>query len=164
MRCDHRLLMDLRPQHFERFPETLELHELIRVGEVARDVLGRHASRCEVLILRPFLLRELLPKVFPKLEPFVDPWWPIPPEPDPDPIPWLHADMLGDAVLGGAVYALGAQLGEPGAEAAERLDRDDEWMDLLRPGAEVALREVSKAVERSGKRLDELREDLRGGS
>jgi hypothetical protein len=61
------------------------------------------------------------------------------------------------------LYALGAQLGEPGAEAAERLDCDHDWMDRSAPAPRSHLREVSQAVERSGKPLDELREDPRGG-
>jgi hypothetical protein len=161
IRVDHRFLMDLRAEYFEEFPKRLDLAELLRAGDVARDVLGRLASHCEVLTFRHFLVKELLPKVYPKLEPWIDPWWPHPPKPEPDPNPWVFADMLGDAVLGAALYAVGAEFGQPGPNAAGRLQDIEEWTDLLRPAAEQALREVSAAAERSGRGLEGLRTSLR---
>jgi hypothetical protein len=163
IRTNHRFLMDLREDAFEDFPRKLDLAELLRVGEVARDVYGRTASQCETWILRFDLIKELLPKVYPKIGPYIDPWWPRPPKPKPDPLPWVFADMLGAAVLGAAMYALGAQLGTPGPESAQRLQETDDLNELLRPGAERALELVTAALERSGKSLDGLRTSLRAG-
>ena len=127
------------------------------MGEVARDVLGRVASQCEVWILRHHLLKEYLPEIYPKWEPWVDPWWPRPPKPEPDPIPWVYGDMLSDAVLGASMYAIGVHLGDPGPEAAAKLQEIDDLGEFLRPAAEHALREVTTAMERAGKRFETLR-------
>jgi hypothetical protein len=159
-RWNHRLLMDLRPPYLERGIGSLDLPELLRVGDLARDVLGRIASRCQVYIWLVDIIKVLLPKPFPHLEPLVDPWWPVPPDPDPDPVPWLHAQTLLDATLGGALYALAAEFPQPDPDQDDKAERL-EFEPLLQPAAEVALERVVEAMDRSSGRLSELREGLR---
>lgn len=151
-RWDSRLLMDLRPQHLGVKLENLGIKEMLRIGVEARDVLGRTASRCQVRRWILELIRDLLPSI--RIDPFVDPWYPLPPmppepEPGPDPAPWLHAEMLIDSILGSAIYALGDAFPEPDPDIGAKVD-DLDWTELLRPGAELALRHAREALERSG--------------
>lgn len=160
-RWNHRLVMDLRPHYLERGIRELDLPELLRIGDAARDVLGRLASQCQVHIWFVEIVKDLLPRPWPVVEPLVDPWWPFPPEPEPgpDPVPWLHANTLVDAALGGAVYALGAEFREPSRDFLDKAD-DFDFEKLARPGAQVAAREVHRAMERSRKGADELAHTL----
>jgi hypothetical protein len=63
--------------------------------------------------LVPGHFSELLPGPWPLIEPLVDPWRPIPPDPEPDPVAWLYANTMLEAALGGAIYALGAAFANP---------------------------------------------------
>jgi hypothetical protein len=150
-RWNHRLVMDLH--YLDRDIRELDLAELIRVGDAARDVLGRLASQCQVQIWFIEIVQEVLPRPWPVLEPLVDPWFPFPP--DPDPVPWLHADTLVDAALGGSLYALGAEYREPDPDLIDKAD-DLDWPGLVRPGAEAAAQQVARAIERSQRGAEEL--------
>ena len=129
--------MDLQPRYLEGRLDELRLPELLRVGEAARDVLGRWASRCQVRLWAFELIRDLQPVPWRHVNPWIDPWIPIPPEPQPDPGPWSHVDLLPDAILGGVVYALGAAFPAPDREMASRAEELD-WDELLRPAGELA--------------------------
>jgi hypothetical protein len=159
-RWNHRLVMDLRPQYLEEGIHTLDLPELIRIGDAARDVLGRVASQCQVHIWFLDIFKELLPRPWQLIEPLVDPWWPIPPDPDPDPVPWLHAHTMLDAALGGAVYALGSEFREPDPDMAAKAE-ELEWEAVLRPGAQTAAQRMRETIDRSTRGLDELARTLR---
>jgi hypothetical protein len=147
-RWNHRLVMDLRPQYLDAGLDSLDIRELLRVGDAARDVLGRMASQCQVWIWFLDIFRELLPRPWTYIEPLVDPWTPIPPDPEPDPAPWLHASMLVDAALGGSLYALGQAFPTPDPEATSKVEEVD-WAELLRPGAQVAVRRAREAARQS---------------
>jgi hypothetical protein len=162
-RWHHRVLMDLRPPYLERGIKELDLPELIRVGELARDVLGRLASQCQVHIWLLDITKVLIPKQFPIIEEHIDPWWPIPPEPDPpDPIPWLYGQTLLDATLGGAIYALGTEFPRPEPDQDDKAERL-EFEQLLQPAAEVAFERVTEEAERFGARAGEFFERVRRG-
>lgn len=159
LRWHHRIFMDLRPEYFEGGLKNLDLPELLRIGEAARDVLGRLASRCQVRIWSLELIRELQPLPWKHVEPWIDPWIPFPPEPQPDPVPWMQVDVLPDAVLGGAVYALADAFRAPDREIAAKAE-DLDWSELLAPATEVAMREVREALRRSSQATGELAEVL----
>lgn len=159
VRWNHRIFMGLQPEYLEGGLKTLDLPELLRVGEAARDALGGLASRCQVLTWSIGILRELKPLPFEITDPLVDPWSPNTPEPEPDPVPWLYANALPDAVLGGAVYAIGERFRLPDAEMADRAEELD-WDELLAPAAEVAVREVGKALQRASESSAELAQAL----
>ena len=160
-RWNHRVLMDLRPPYLERGIRSIDLPELLRVGELARDVLGRLASQCQAHVWLTDLVKVLLPKQFPHIEPLVDPWWPVPPDPDPDPVPWLHAQTVLDATLGGALYALATEFPHPEPDQGDKAERFD-FEELLRPAAAVAVDRVAEAVDHSSRRARELQERLSG--
>jgi hypothetical protein len=154
-RWDNRLVMDLRPAYLDNGLPSLDLAELLRIGEVARDVLGRIASQCQAELWLIDIGKVLLPKQWPHLDPFVDPWWPLPPDPPPDPVPWLYANRLVDALLGGAIYALGAEFPVPDRESAKKAEKLN-WERVLRPAALVAVKRVREAATQSKRDLDQL--------
>ncbi|MGD8684936.1 MAG: hypothetical protein PVG27_13395, partial [Chloroflexota bacterium] len=80
-----------------RYPFLWEL------GKHARDVLGRYAGRCQSYEYVIDILAPLLPI---ELRLAIHPWWPDPPRPEPDPVPWLDIEPLLDSALGGAVLAI----------------------------------------------------------
>lgn len=158
-RWNHRVMMDLRPPYLQRGIGSLDLTELLRVGELARDVLGRLASQCQVHIWFLDIVKVSLPKRWPIIEPLVDPWWPMPPEPEPDPVPWLYANNLVEATLGGAVYALGAEFPQPDLDAATKA-QDLDWERLISPAADVALERVREGIDRSTQQVSDLTRSL----
>jgi hypothetical protein len=153
-RWHHRLAMDLRPPYLETLRD-LDLPELLRIGDAATDVLGRLASQCQGRIWIIDIVKEVLPRPWPIIEPLVDPWWPIPPDPEPDPVPWLQGNTLVEAALGGALYALGSEFRDPSPEMVDRAD-DYDWAATVRPGIQIAARETLRTVERSRRAEDEL--------
>ena len=156
--------MDLRPPYLDTLRD-LDLHELLRIGDAATDVLGRLASQCQERIWIIDIVKEVLPRPWPIIEPLVDPWWPIPPDPEPDPAPWMHGNTLVEAALGGALYALGSEFRDPSPEMVDRAD-DYDWAAAVRPGIQVVARETVRTVERSRRGEDELARALaeEGGS
>lgn len=92
---------------FDRIsPRSLRL-----IGAHARDVLGRAASRCQVL---GFVQDVVLERAVPELVPEVDPWRPRgPKEPVVERSQWVDASGLVDIALGGALVELRRAIGEP---------------------------------------------------
>lgn len=176
-RWHHRLVMDLRPPYLTG-EVALDLSELVRVGSEARDALGRVASQCTVYrwIIDEILVRRF-PKIWDELGPIVDPWQPSPPLPDPapdrrdalnEPLPnlgyALHAEVLVDAVMGAAVYAVATRFPTADEEALKRAESEDLAEDLtglVADHVEVALTEFAAHVQREGRRLGALSKSLR---
>jgi hypothetical protein len=152
-RWDHRVAMDLRPEYMEGL-ENLDLEELLRIGDISREVLTRLASPCQARIWIDDIIRELLPKQWDAVESLLDPWS-LEPETAPDPMPWLYADTLAHATLGGAIYALAEQFPEPDPEILAKV-ADLDWNALLRTGTEVAERRMNETIERWGRGLSEF--------
>ena len=135
LRWHHRIAMDLRPPFLER-KVPFDLAELIRVGSEARDALGQRASQCTVLRwIYEFVVRPRVRRPWEELVPVLDPWGPRPPEPDPrvpqisepmsDAVTMLHAEMLADAALGAAVYAVAMEFPVLDDEARDRAEKTD---------------------------------------
>ena len=124
----------------------IDLHFLWELGRHARDALGRYAGRCQsyeyiievVAKLIPIDLREL-----------IDPWLPLPPEPRPDPVPWIDIEPLLDSALGGAILAVRERYPEP---TGGKFDVGaDEVGELAAAGAERA---VAMALDDLRTRVD----------
>ncbi|WP_142024363.1 hypothetical protein [Blastococcus colisei] len=120
------------------------------VGVHARDALGRRASQCQSFQL---VLDLVLQRAMPDLVPDVDPWRPGREErPDSN---WVDASALLDVLLGGALVALRAHVGEPTLDTAE-LD-DEEAVEVMARGgeraAELALRSLGEELEEARQRL-----------
>lgn len=169
-RWNHRLVMDVRP-HYLREVAALDLGELLRIGGEARDVLGRVASRCTVrrwIIWH--LLRPLKPRLWEELAPVIDPWHPRPPLPDPpqeerqrDPelAQGMHAELLADALLGAAVYALAARF--PTATEDARNDAEEvDFPTVLHEHVQHAADLVGQHLVREGEALGRFSRTLRG--
>ena len=138
-RWDSRLFMDLRP--YKNFAE-IELEELVRVGGVARDVLGRYATQCTTYLwVLDWLKKVKLRFPFDILEPHVDPR-PI------DPIVYYYTNLLGDASLGALVYALAEKYPEP-TEEARKLAGANIDADLMALAAKTAEARVMRAARES---------------
>jgi len=135
---------------------------LFEVGRHARDALGQFASECQSLEFMLDQLKILLPvDLLEKL----DPWWPkpVPPIPEPDPPPWLDPSPILDMALGGTLLALREDCGVPDVERAEEAsERISSVADRgARYGVELALqslRDVASFVERAGGHPDSPRQ------
>ena len=74
VRFDDRIAMDLRLNHFRDLSVADRLTEYIRIGIMARDVLGRLASRCQIVqwifdtLELPRLVRQYIPPLDPVAE------------------------------------------------------------------------------------------------
>jgi hypothetical protein len=170
-RWHHRLAMDLRPPYLDR-EIKLDLAELIRIGSEARDALGRVASQCNVRRwIIWYLLRPRMLKTWPELGPVVDPWHPKPPLPDPppdilrdNPFPdvavGLHGEILLDAALGAAVYAVAARYRQPDDESRRSAD-DEDFDQLIADDVDAALQTVADHADQQVRRLGDVASTLR---
>jgi hypothetical protein len=110
VRFNDRIAMDLRLEHILKWRGNERLFEYVRVGIVARDVIGRYASRCQVVqwvfdfAKLPLLLREFIPPLDP-----VEDFKPRGPLPPPELIDILEPAILGAAIYGGALEVKGFQ-------------------------------------------------------
>jgi hypothetical protein len=143
VRWHHRLVMDLRPHYLETV-DRLDLAELLRIGGEARDALGRVASQCTVVRwICWYLVRTLRPKLWPRVAPYLDPWLPVEGDRSAeqvlDPAAPMYAEIITDAILGGAVYAVAQAFPTPGDEARDRA----EDIDL----AELAGRHLARSLD-----------------
>jgi hypothetical protein len=109
--------IEFRPIHIERGIESLELTELLRIGTAAREVLGRLASQCQSLRWILDLFKITHPRLYERLGPWINPFVPAP---ESDPVPWLHANTLLDAALGGVLHTIAAEFPKPSDEARDR--------------------------------------------
>lgn len=158
-RWHHVLVMDLRP-HFLESVEALELGELVRIGSVARDVLGRVAGQCNVVRWIGWeIIRPLRPDIWKQLEQLLDPWSPVHKvredtpgaEPLPDVTVPIHAEMLLDATLGGLVYGIAAAFPRADDDARDRAEQV-QWPDIvdrhLTRSVELVAEHVQSSTER----------------
>ena len=161
LRWHHVLMMDLRPHYLEG-PDRLDLGELLRIGGEARDVLGRVASRCTVLVwLGWHVLRGGRPELWERFGRHLDPWLSQPSEPrraGDEPVPEIgvpaNAELLFDAVLGGLVYAVAQAFPEPDEGAKARAE-DLDWSAVVTP-------HLDRSLALLGQHLDNSYENLRG--
>ncbi len=131
-RWDSRLFMDLRP--YKNLAEV-DLEEFVRVGGVARDVLGRYATQCTSYHwVLDWLKMVKLRFPFEILEPQVDP------RPS-DPFVYYYTNLLADASLGALVYALAEKYPEATEEARKFAGKsvDEELMLLAAKTAEASV-------------------------
>jgi hypothetical protein len=132
------------------------LFEFLRIAYEARDVLVRFASPCQAYIWILELVDALNPKLYQKLEPRLDPWYPIPkPQPDPDPTSWTYISTLMDAAFGGSLYAMAEKFPEPN-EKLKKLAEDEEDEKLMSKGMSAALNRVREAIHSSNNELNNL--------
>jgi hypothetical protein len=161
LRWHHILVMDLRPQYLEA-PDRLDLGELLRLGGEARDVLGRIASQCTLLVWFGWqVLRPLRREMWDQLGQYLDPWRPGPAErarPGQEPVPDFavaaQAELLLDASLGGLVYAVAQAFPEPNEDARLRAQEMD-WSQLV--GAHL-----DRTIDVLAEHLDQTSERIRG--
>lgn len=127
-RWHHIVAMDLRPQFFERV-DALELGELVRIGSIARDVLGRVAGQCNVVRWIGWeIIRPLRPDIWEQLEQLLDPWSPVQQRREeqpgavsmPDVTVPMHAETLLDSVLGGLLYGIAGMFPRPEGDARDK--------------------------------------------
>jgi hypothetical protein len=161
-RWHHRIAMDLRPDQL-RDIDTLDLDELQRVGHEARDALGRLASRCTVLRwISWYLVRPQWPGLWREFAAVLDPW-----QPDRGRVATaalgLQAEQVWDALMGAAVYALGAQFPTADAEARKRVDDDagSGFDDLVAGHLRHAMRSLGESASRDAQQLATFSELLR---
>lgn len=122
-----------------------------QLGVFARDALGQIASQCQTTRWL-FDLIEWVPWR-------IDPWWPFPRPPLPDPPPWVDVLELETVALGGAMHALLDAFGAEREIDALMSKRTDEIEAVARKGAAVALTEWSERAQaalRDATRLGEL--------
>lgn len=140
VRFDDRIAMSLRLRHFRNLSAADRLHEYVRIGTVAQDVIGRLASRCQIVqwifdtIELPRLVRQYIPPLDPIAEVKLD-GPPPPPE---------FLEILEPALLGAAIY--GAATAVPGFYDRASVERtgDD---GLARIMSEAAFEAVGLTVE-----------------
>jgi hypothetical protein len=149
-RWHHRVFMDLRPYYLEKL-ERLDIHEYIRIGGEARDVLGRVASQCTV---RWWIWHQIIrcrPELRKPLERYVDPWLPRPepsprPGPGPDPLPnvaaAIHVEILLDAVMGAITYSV-AKAFPDATDDARAKAQETRWEGIVGRSVESAIHEVA---------------------
>ncbi len=146
VRWDHRIAMDLRPVRFAE----LELSEILRIGVVARDVLGRIASQCQGFqwVLDWFKTVKMVE--------WIRPW---PPIPDPPPFEWdpagvFLANALVDGTLGAALYAMRERYPEPTAEA--RRDGEKAEDEVMKVALRLSTQRVAEAATGFQRRSEEV--------
>lgn len=149
LRWDHRIAMDMRPLRFADVP----LEEFLRIGVIARDVLGRIASQCQSYQWILDWLKTV------KMVEKIRPWPPLPdPPPEWDMTGVFLANALVDGTLGAAMYALREQFPEPTDEArrgGEKADREihERALTLVRQRVEEAARQIQKRTEEAMSQL-----------
>lgn len=117
------------------------------VGRHARDVLGKHASKCQS---RRLGLDILAPHFEDWVVKALDPWSPRPDEaPDPDSIPWTTMEPVLDLAIGGALIALREEFPEPDPEIRDQAERafDDVVADGVESALDMGLRTADESVE-----------------
>lgn len=139
--------------------KAVDVEELLRIGNIARDVLAKSGSPSMTCVWISETVNRLLPRHWDAVQPVLDPWVPVENDKAPEPLPWLYAQTLGDVALGGAMYALAEQFPEPGPELADKAAASD-WDALLRPGADVAERRMSETMDRWGGGLSKLAKQI----
>jgi len=147
-RWHSRLVMDFRVYENIR---DVQLDELIRVGTVARDVLGRLASQCQSLQWIFGLLEELLPR---DVMARMDPWSPNP-APRFDPGATYYGHVLVNACLGSILYTIADRYPEPSDEA-KRAVESEENRELVREAVAMAAQRVSDAMRETAQELVQL--------
>lgn len=154
------LVMDVRVYKEMR---EIPLVELIRIGTVARDVLGRLASRCQSLEWIFGVLDELLPIEL--IRP-VRPWPPLPdPPPDFDVVTNVYSQVILDAAIGGMIYAIAERYPDPSADITGELERlEEEDRELIERGVRIATDKVFEAMRESSGELERLMGLGRSGS
>ncbi|WP_248964613.1 hypothetical protein [Sphaerisporangium perillae] len=162
-RWHDRIVMNLRPR-FLTPRVAAPVGELVRIGAQARDVLGSVASRCTVWRwVGWYLLRRRYPDLWIRLERYLDPWTPSPrPEPGLEgevAVP-AHAELLLDAVLGGAVHAVARAFPDHSEESRNRAEEID-FAELVGADVDRCLEAVIAQVGDEGRRLGEFGEILR---
>jgi hypothetical protein len=147
-----RLLMDFRPYKDLRL---VPLAEFIRLGTVARDVLGRLASQCQSTDWLFDIFAEFLPELIIPIRP----WPPLPdPLPDFDPTTVYYAHVALNASLGAVLYAIADRYPDAGDEVRDKLE--DEDRDLIAQGVALAVERIREAMSASA---DSLREHVDRG-
>lgn len=146
-RWDHRIAMDLRPIPFGK----LDLGELLRIGGVAKDVLGRIATQCQGFQWVLDWLKKL------QIAEWVRPWPPLP-DPPPfefvDPIPVFLGNAMVDATLGATLYALRDRYPEPTEDARKTAERSE--TEII----ESALGLATQRVQETARRMQESGEEF----
>lgn len=120
---------------------------VLDVGRHARDVLGKHASKCQS---RRIGLDILEPHFEDWVVKALDPWSPRPDEaPDPDSIPWTTLEPILDLAIGGALIALREEFPEPDPEMRDKAERvfDDVVADGVESAIDLGLRSADESVE-----------------
>jgi hypothetical protein len=140
--------------------ELADARYVFDVGRHARDVLGKHASRCQsrklvIDILEAFLDEQVIE--------WIDPWPPFPPDrPRPDPIPWTNLEPVLDLALGGALIALREEF--PEADPDVRDEAEEVFEDVVDRGVKRALdmgaESMEEAVEQFAALTDSLDSDI----
>jgi hypothetical protein len=151
-RWDHRIAMDLRPTPFAE----LNLGELLRIGGVARDVLGRIAWQCQSYqwILDWFKHLRVIERI--------RPWPPLPPDPPPfelDPAGVFLGHALVDGTLGAVLYALRERFPEPTDDARKAAEGSER--EVLEAATGLATRLVGEAARQFQERSEEFVRTLR---
>lgn len=159
-RWHHRVSMDLRPALMGA-PEALDLAELLRIGVEAREVLAATVTRADAL---QWAGRHGVGAVdaalWEALRPHLDPWLPgaevgATAGHLPNLVRSLQPELVLDAVLGAAVYAVATRFPEPTEEARARASEVD-WADAVRAHLDRALDVVGEQVLRTDEQLRSL--------
>lgn len=164
VRFDDRIAMDLRIDLLPKLPPLERLLEYVRIGILARDVLGRYASRCQVVkwafetIEVPIAIQRYIPPLdlVANVEPIKDG------EPPP---PAELIETLEVALLGAAIY--GAATEGPGFDDRAALERIGEKgiAELMRRSASEAVGLTMRAFRQfsddNGRFIARLERDLR---
>ena len=143
LRWHHQIAMDLRPIHLKDI-NSLTLHEILRIGPVAYDVLERIANQC----LSVEWINIHIVKYLPDFAKLIDPWYPHPkppiPDPEPRPIVSIYPTLFQNAVLGALVYMIGNQFQEATEDVKKKAEQIDE-----EKFAEKAIEMASKLIKES---------------
>ncbi len=165
IRWNHRIAMDL--MYLDLPFEKIAPLELIRIGRIARDVMGKSAPQCQslgwLIPLFPIKFREKL------LWPIVPPG-PLLPGIDPreierrevDPLSLAIAEAALDALAGAAIYRIALEFRE--AESVDKAEdlRPEAAEKLLSEAAEVALRALGEVGAHMLDLNDDIKDTVRG--
>lgn len=124
----------------------LHVQTLWLIGQHARDVLGRYASRCQ----SRRIIIDIVNVDFARKIPGFDPWDGPKPEEEErlsDGVPWLDLDPLFNVALGGALVAINEKFEAPDPKRVEKLgDREINGVAADGAAAAVALAGSSLAA------------------
>ncbi|NUT53831.1 MAG: hypothetical protein HOV94_42060, partial [Saccharothrix sp.] len=162
-RWHHRVSMDLRPAALGH-PENLDLSELLRIGQDAREVLATTVTRADTLQWAGrYGVGAVDPGLWETVRPHLDPWHPRSGGEETGHLPnlvlSLLPEMVLDAVLGAVVYAVATAYPEPTAQARDEAGGVD-WAAAVRPHLDRALDVVAEQVRRTDTRLRSLSTSL----